>query len=44
MSEHNEKLLNKIIELEEKYGDFEKMPPEIQKEYRELQNKMRFEE
>ena len=44
MSDYNLKLLEKIDELEKKYGDFEKMPPEIKKEYRELQNKMRFEE
>lgn len=44
MSEHNKKLLDKIIELEEKYGDFETMPPDVQKQYRELQNQMRFEE
>jgi len=44
MSEYNLNLLKQIAELEEKYGDFEKMPPEIQKKYRELQFKVRFEE
>lgn len=44
MSDYNFELLVKIADLEKKYGDFEKMPPEIKKEYRELQNQMRFEE
>lgn len=44
MSEYNKKLLDQIIELEDKYGSFDNMPPEIQKKYRELQDKFRFEE
>ena len=44
MSEYNLNLLKQIAALEEKYGDFEKMPPNVKNEYRELQNKVRFEE
>ncbi len=44
MSEYNEKILDALIELADKYGSFEQMPPEIQEQYRELQFKMRFEE
>lgn len=44
MSDYNFNILKKLAELEEKYGDFEKMPPEIQKQYRELQFQFRFEE
>ena len=44
MSEYNSKILDQLVELEEKYGSFDKMPPEIQKQYRELQLEMRFEE
>jgi hypothetical protein len=43
MSEYNAKILDELILLEEKYGDFEKMPPEIQEKYRELQFSMEFE-
>lgn len=44
MSEYNSTILDKLISLEDEYGDFEKMPPEIQKQYRELQFSMQFEE
>lgn len=44
MCEHNQKIVDKLIELEEKYGKYEDMTPEQQKECDALELQIIFEE
>ena len=42
--DHNDKILFELVKLEKQYGDYENMPPEIQKKYRELEFELEFSE
>ena len=44
MNENNKEILKKLLELCQKYGDdYDKMPDEAKKEYRDLINQMEYE-
>ncbi len=44
MGDHNDKIISELVELEKQYGDYEKMPSEVQKKYRELEFELEFTE